>query len=158
MEKNRFLVTSYKTLSIIIILLFLSTCSLPRIAVLRDPLAPEEHIKLGLIYEKRGEFDAALSEYQAASGKLPIACLYMGNIYFQKGCFEKAESLYGEAIKETQNPHAFNNLAWLYYTINRNLEDAVSLAKKALEIEPENPDFKDTLNKIVERRKSQPAP
>ena len=45
----------------------LSSCSLPRIIVLEDPLTPEEHINLGVAYEKKGEADNAMKEYKEAS-------------------------------------------------------------------------------------------
>ena len=60
-------------------------CSLPKIIVLEDPLTPEEHLNLGVAYEKRGELDAARREYDAASQHLPMAYVYMGNVYFAEG-------------------------------------------------------------------------
>ena len=102
---------------LILIFEFLSSCSLPRIVILDDPLSPEEHVNLGVAYEKQGEIDNALREYRLASKKHPLAYLYMGNIYFQKNDFDEAESAYKKAIKkDSQNVDAHNNLAWLYYT------------------------------------------
>ncbi|MEK7788951.1 MAG: tetratricopeptide repeat protein, partial [Planctomycetota bacterium] len=72
----------------------LTSCALPKIIILDDPLSPEEHINLGVAYEKQGEIDNALKEYRLASKKLPLAYLYMGNIYFQKNDFDEAESAY----------------------------------------------------------------
>jgi tetratricopeptide (TPR) repeat protein len=125
-------------------------CSLPRIIILDDPLSPEEHINLGVAYEKKGELDNALKEYKLASKKLPLAYLYMGNIYFQKNDFDEAESAYKEAIeKDPQNADAHNNLAWLYYTKKKNLGEAESLALKAIELNPAKKDlYQDTLDKI----------
>ena len=39
---------------------FISACSLPRIIVLEDPLSPEEHLNLGVAYERKGELDGAI--------------------------------------------------------------------------------------------------
>ena len=158
MEKNRLLDACYKTAGLILLGTALVSCALPRIVVLRDPLTAEEHIDLGLIYEKNKEFDAALKEYEAASPKLPIAFLYMGNIHFQRGEFDVAEKLYRKALDKTGNPHAYNNLAWLYYVSGRRLEEAETLAKKAVELSPDSEDFKDTLAKIEEKRKGQVSP
>jgi tetratricopeptide (TPR) repeat protein len=129
---------------------FLSGCSLPRIVILDDPLSPEEHINLGVAYEKKGEIDNALKEYKLASKKLPLAYLYIGNIYFQKNDFAGAESAYKKAIKKApENSDAYNNLAWLYYTKKENLDEAESLALKAIEINPSKKEiYQDTLNKI----------
>lgn len=132
--------------------LFLSSCSLPRIIILKDPLSPEEHINLGLSYEEKAEFDAALREYEAASKELDIAYLYMGNLYFRRGDYERAEKAYRKAIKKTSDPRAMNNLAWLYYTLNKDLDRAEELAEEAVKRAPGNQDFMDTLIKIREKR------
>ena len=152
MEKNRILDACYRAIGLIMLAMTLS-CSLPKIIVLQDPLTPEEHINLGVSYENKGELDAALKEYETASKKLPIAYLYIGNIYFQKNDFKNAEKNFKKAIKKTEDPEAYNNLAWLYYTMNKNLEEAERLARKAVELSPQSQDFADTLNKIIERRK-----
>jgi tetratricopeptide (TPR) repeat protein len=153
MEKNGILDAFCKTLWIIAALFFISSCSLPRIIILEDPLTPEEHINLGVTYERQGELTAALREYEAGAKKLPVAYLYMGNVYFQKEEFEKAESSYKRAIRKSADPRAYNNLAWLYCTKGKNLEEAEKLARKAIELDPESKEFQDTLNKIVEKRK-----
>jgi len=116
MEKNRILGTSPFCLLILGLLLCLASCSLPRILVLNDPLTPQEHINLGVSYERSGELDAALKEYETASRELPIAYLYMGNVLFQKKDLERARVAYQDAIERTDDPRAYNNLAWLYYT------------------------------------------
>jgi len=125
---------------------------MPRIIVLRDHLTPEEQIDLGLSYESRGEYSPALEQYNLALKKLPIAFLYIGNLYFQKGEYEKAEAAYNNAIEKTGDPRAYNNLAWLYYTAGREMKEAEELAEKAVSLSPESEDFKDTLNKIRRKR------
>jgi tetratricopeptide (TPR) repeat protein len=149
-----------KALSAMLVVLVLSallsclSCSLPRIAVLHDPLTPEEHINLGVSYEKKGELDAALEQYEAACKKLPVAYLYMGNVYFQKNESNNAEKAYKDAIKKAGDARAYNNLAWLYYTRGEHLEEAEKLARKAVELSPNAHDFRDTLEKIIEKRSS----
>jgi tetratricopeptide (TPR) repeat protein len=125
-------------------------CALPRIVVLDDPLSPEEHLNLGVSYEKKGELDNALKEYKEASGKLPAAYLFMGNIHFQKKEYDEAETYYKKAIKKDQNnADAYNNLAWLYYTKNEKLDEAEKLALKAMELNPAKKDiYQDTLDKV----------
>ena len=134
----------------LIVCLIVSGCALPRIIVLDDPLSPEEHINLGVAYEKKGEMDNALKEYKEASKKLPAAYLYIGNIYFQRNEFDEAESYYKKAIKkDPKNADACNNLAWLYYTKRENLDEAESLVLKAMELNPSKKEiYQDTLEKI----------
>lgn len=136
---------------------FLSGCSSFKIIVLRDPLTPEEHLNLGVAYERKGEFDHAIKEYLLASKKMPIAYLYLGNAHFQKNEFSKAEKYYKKAIKrEPENADAYNNLAWLYYTKRQHLEEGERLALKAIELNPAKQDiYKDTLGKIRELQKLQ---
>jgi tetratricopeptide (TPR) repeat protein len=152
MEKNGPLVHSLKALVLAIAALTLTSCALPRIAILHDPLTPEEHVNLGVSYEKRGELEAALKEYKAASKKLPLAHLYMGNIYYQQQNYPLAEKSYRTTIKKTRAAEAYNNLAWLYFTTDTKMDDAEELAAKAVELSPESDSFRDTLQKIRERR------
>jgi tetratricopeptide (TPR) repeat protein len=130
---------------------------MPRIIVLDDPLSPEEHLNLGVAYENNGELDNAMKEYKTASGRLPAGYLYMGNIYFKKNEFKKAESYYLKTIDEDpKNADACNNLAWLYYVKKENLDEAEGLALKAIKLDPSRKNtYQDTLERIMELRKSQ---
>ncbi len=143
-----------KTVPTLLLVLVLYSCSLPRVVVLDDPLSPEEHVNLGVIYEREGKYDEAIREYRKAAGELPEAYLYMGNAYFLKGDYEDAERAYREALrKDPLNADAMNNLAWLYYRWNRNLAEAESLARKAIRTNPERADiYSDTLRRILESR------
>lgn len=152
MEKDRLLDACHQALVTLLCALALVSCSLPRIMVLHDPLTPEEHVNLGVAYEKKGELDEALAQYQAASAKLPLAYLYEGNVYFQKNDMKRAEASYKKAIEKTDDARAYNNLAWLYYTTGEHLQEAERLARKAVELSPGSPDFVDTLDKIVTKR------
>jgi tetratricopeptide (TPR) repeat protein len=129
-------------------------CTLPQVVVLRDPLTAEEHLNLGVAYEKKGEFAGAIREYNLALKKIPLANLYLGNVYFQKGDLGLAETHYRRAIREEPgHADAYNNLAWLYYTKKENLGEAEELARKALELNPEKQAvYGDTLEKIREAK------
>ena len=130
------------------------SCAFPRIIILDDPLSPEEHLNLGVTYEKSGELDSALKEYETASKKLALGHLYMGNIYLKKREFDSAEASYKKAIKkDPKNADAYNNLAWLYYLRKENLDEAEGLVSKAIDLNPAKADiYRDTLEKIRETR------
>lgn len=134
------------------LLVIIAGCAMPRIIIYDDPLSPEEHLKLGMAYEKDGELDNAISEYKAAARKLPIAYLYLGNVHFQKNELDQAEKYYKKAIrKEAHNADAHNNLAWLYYIREENLDKAENLALRAMELDPSKRDvYMDTLEKVRE--------
>ena len=128
----------------------LLTGCLPRIIVLRDPLTPEEHLNLGVAYERKGEFEQAIKEYRLAAKQLPLAYLHLGNAHFQKGELDRAEKYYRKSIKKRpDNADAHNNLAWLYYTRGENLDEAESLASRAIELNPLKTEiYRDTLERI----------
>jgi len=136
-------------------LLFATGCSFPRVIILKDPLTPEEHLNLGVTYEQQGDLDNAIKEYNLAAKKLPGAFLYLGNAHFQKKEWKKAEDYYRLAIeKEPDNADAHNNLAWLYYTRREKLDEAETLARKALRLNPGKGDiYRDTLEKIQEAKR-----
>lgn len=136
--------------------LSLAGCSLPRIIVLDDPLTPEEHLNLGVAYEKNKDFDSAIKHYNLALKKLPRAHLYLGNAYFIKEEPDMAETHYKKAIENNlQNADAYNNLAWLYYMKGKKLEEAERLVLKAIETDPLKKDiYEDTLFSIQRLKKS----
>lgn len=136
----------------------LSACSIPRMVIIKDPLTPEEHINLGVAYEKKGALDQAIREYRFAAKKLPSAFLYLGNAYFLKNDWDQAEAYFKKAIeKDSNNAAAHNNLAWLYYSKGENLEEAEALAQKALELDPSKRSiYEDTLEKIREKKREVP--
>ena len=133
---------------------FSTGCSFPRIIIIKDPLTPEEHVNLGVAYEKKGELDEAIKEYRLAAKKLPIAYLYLGNVHFQKEEWADAETYYKKAIKkDPQQADAYNNLAWLYCTRGENLDQAENLALKAIELNSsKEPIYRDTLEKIRQKK------
>lgn len=134
------------------LVVIIAGCAMPRIIIYDDPLSSEEHLKLGMAYEKDGELDNAIGEYKAAARKLPIAYLYLGNVHFQKNELDQAEKYYKKAIrKEAHNADAHNNLAWLYYIREENLDKAENLALRAMELDPSKRDiYMDTLEKVRE--------
>ncbi len=142
---------------ILILCLFLQACSLPRIIILSDPLSPEEHINLGVAYERKGDYGAAIKEYKKAARKTPLGYLYLGNAYFGMKDYEMAEAYYKRSMEEDPgNADSYNNLAWLYYTTGTNLDEAEGLVLRAIEINPERSAiYEDTLKKIRELRRSQ---
>jgi tetratricopeptide (TPR) repeat protein len=139
----------------VFIFLFLLGCSLPKLVIPKDPLAPEDHLNLGVAYERKGLLDSAIKEYRLAAKKLPVAYLYLGNAYFLKNELGKAEAFYKKMIeKDSQNGDAYNNLAWLYYTKRENLDQAEEYALRAMDLNPVKADiYRDTLEKIRELKK-----
>lgn len=137
------------TIAVLLLSAFLAAgCSMPKLVVLNDPLDAREHNDLGVSYEKRGDYDLAEREYKRAAkldeewGK-PLVNL--GNVYAAQERWEKARDAYLEALdRKPENTLAMNNLAWALVKLEEN-EDAISWGRKAVEAEPDNPYFWDTL-------------
>lgn len=126
-----------------------ASCAMPRIAVHDDPLSGREHLKLGMAYEAQGEAGRAADEYRLAMHREPLARLYLGNIFFGQGKMAEAETEYRAALERLpDNPEVMNNLAWLLFTRQRNLEEAQDLAERAVSRAPSQTAYQDTLKAI----------
>jgi tetratricopeptide (TPR) repeat protein len=90
-------------------------------------------------------------QYELAGEKDPVVHLYLGNVHYQLKDFQRAEAEYKKAISLTGNPDAFNNLAWLYFELDTNLDTAFELAERAVGLVPDSKTYMDTLDKIRER-------
>ncbi|HHW21089.1 MAG TPA: tetratricopeptide repeat protein [Thermodesulfovibrio thiophilus] len=126
---------------------------MPSIAVLHDPLTPQEHLQLGLSYEKKGLIEDAIKHYEEASKEDAKGFLFLGNLYLNKNNYDKSEEYYKKAIRKNDKlADAYNNLAWVYCLQRKNLDEAEELVKKAIEIEKNNADkvkiYEDTIEKI----------
>ena len=99
------------------VLLLAGGCSrVPRIIVLEDPLTAAEHVELGVAYERKGELDLALKEYERAlrkDGTFYRARVNLGNIYLAKKEYGKAREEYLLALElRPGDAEATNNLSW----------------------------------------------
>mgnify|MGYP003681917013 CR=1 FL=1 len=137
-----------------------SGCTFPRIIILNDPLSAEEHLSLGVAYERNGEYQNAIEEYRLAAKRLNMAYLYLGNAHFQKKEFDQSEKYYKKMIaKKPEVADAYNNLAWLYYIKREHLKDAEDLALRAITLNPANENiYLDTIEKIRQLRQGEARP
>ena len=136
----------------------LSGCAMPRIGIYDDPLSSDEHIQLGVSYEREGKYDLAEKEYNVALKDTPLAHFYLGNLYFDQKILDKAEREYRTALRQVDEKDTapiYNNLAWLMHTQGKNSDEAVAMARKAVELAaPEQrPTFENTLESIIAARK-----
>lgn len=144
------------TAALIAFCLGLAACSLPRITVLGDPLTAEEHLQLGLAYERDGELGLAEREYEEAANELPEARYYLGNLAFAREDWDEAERQYEKAVRGLpKDPRPRNNLAWLLYTRGEELDRAEELARQAVALasDAERAEYADTLEKIRQARR-----
>lgn len=102
---------------------------LPKIIVLEDPLSADEHVNLGVAYERNGELALAAREYERAlekDKKSFQARVNLGNVRLAEKRYGKARELYLAALEvRPGDPEATNNLCWAAILSGNGLEDAL---------------------------------
>jgi tetratricopeptide (TPR) repeat protein len=99
-------------------------------------LSADEHNDLGVFLERTGQFAAAAGHYRKAADLAP------GNSYFvlNLGNALLKQKLYAEAAaafrRAGNNPDALNNLAYAYGELHANLDEAVALCERAIQLQP----------------------
>lgn len=105
-----------RLLAVLFIVLFAAGCGVIEVKE-PDSLTFNEHMKLGSIYESKGDFELALREYgnaQAIDTKEPRVYFAMGNVYLKMKDYANAEKEYLKSIELGPLPDFYNNLSWLY--------------------------------------------
>jgi tetratricopeptide (TPR) repeat protein len=105
------------------------------------PRIPDAHYNLGLLYEEKGEPTRAMEEYKKEieihPGAHP-AHFNLALLYGKMGLLREQVQELEEAIKANKGfARAYLFLAKTYLDLNENFEEAISLAKRGLELEPE---------------------
>jgi len=130
-----------------------SGCTAPRLVVLEDPLSSEEHLALGVAYEREGNRKLARAEYEAVLRRRSdhvVALVNLGNLAVADGAQREAEAWYRRAVRLGGPPAApaANNLAWIYLTQGKRLATAASLVRDAIVWDP-RPEYFDTYVAIL---------
>jgi len=124
------------------------------LVVLNDPLTAAEHSDLGVSYERSGRADLAEREYKKAihkDRKLAVAHLNLGNLHAARGDWSGAERCYRDALRaHPDDPDALNNLALALARRGRKLDEAESLATRAIAIGGRDSLYHSTLDEIRE--------
>jgi len=115
----------------LLVLLLAGGCSrVPRIIVLEDPLTAAEHVELGVAYERKGELDLALREYERAlrkDRKFYRARVNLGNIFLAKKEYGRAREEYLLALElRPGDPEATNNLSWAAIFSGEGIDEALA--------------------------------
>jgi arylsulfatase A-like enzyme/Tfp pilus assembly protein PilF len=105
------------------------------------PRIPDAHYNLGLLYEEKGDPKRAIEEYKKEieihPGAHP-AHFNLALLYGKMGLLQEQVYELKEAISANQGfARAYLFLAKAYLDLNENFEEAMGLAKKGLELDPE---------------------
>ncbi|MCX6570612.1 MAG: sulfatase-like hydrolase/transferase [Candidatus Aminicenantes bacterium] len=105
------------------------------------PKIPDAHYNLGILYEHTGDVEKAILEYRKEieihSGAYP-AHFNLALIYAKRGLLREEVAELQEVITANQKfARSYLFLAKAYLDLNENFDEAISLAKKGLELEPE---------------------
>jgi len=106
---------------------------------------------LAEVFLQRGDFDSAIRHYQAAADSKPDGgvLVKLGLLYEQKGRRDDAVKAYRKFIAVFPNNFiGYNQLAWMYARDGEKLDEALTLAKKADALQPDNVSINDTLGWI----------
>ena len=114
---------------------------------------------LGEIYIQQGNLEGAIDSYVKLVEVHPTeshAWLRLGVLRISVNQPSKAIESFKKVIEiDSESADAYNNLAWLYADLQINLDQAVGLAKKAVELAPTSSNF-DTLAYVYYQHKEYP--
>ncbi|MFA6349666.1 MAG: tetratricopeptide repeat protein [Candidatus Omnitrophota bacterium] len=118
-------------------------------ASILDPQSLEIYKGLGLLYIRQKKFDSAAATYKKVlelSKEDAEAHFYLGSIYFELGDKAKAEQELEKALSlKADYAQALNFLGYFLAGENKSLDRAEVLVKKAIEMDPNNGAYIDSL-------------
>ena len=107
------------------------------------------YLQLGRVCEEDKDPDGAIGNYEKAlklQPNFPPLLTLVGNLYMDKGDLARAESYFNQALAADHDAAiAASNLAWIYATQARNLQQAEALARRAYQLLPSVDSIVDTL-------------
>jgi Tfp pilus assembly protein PilF len=163
MSEDVYLPPWRRALPFLLVLLLAGGCArIPRVIVLEDPLTAAEHVDLGVAYERKGELDLALREYERAlrkDGKFYRARVNLGNIFLAKKEFGKAREEYLLALElRPGDADATNNLSWAAIFSGEGIDGALARMESVVSGPGgRRPTLLDTLG-VLRMRANRPGP
>ena len=124
------------------------------IALLEDAVKkhsdnPMAYISLAQVYADADRHAQAVKLLQDAQARFPeddSIAFELGTVFDKQKKFADAESAFRSVIaRDPQNANALNYLGYMLAERGERLDESVTLVKKALEIEPDNGSFLDSL-------------
>ena len=141
-------------LPVLLLAVLLAGCGrVPRIIVLEDPLSADEHVTLGVAYERKGELGPAAREYERAlkkDGKSFRARVNLGNVRLAEKMYGEARAEYLKALAlRPADAEATNNLAWAAIRSGNDREEALRRLDAVFEDREPRPPPMDGLTPVL---------
>ena len=116
------------------------------------PGNPDNLVFAGQLQERKGQMDQAIASYQQARQLAPkdaLVVAHYGLALMQAGRAQEGIAALRESVKlQPDMPVLMNNLAWNLAETGANLDEALALAQRAVQLEASNPAFNDTLGMV----------
>ena len=123
----------------------------------KDARSLQLQMRLGLLYEVRKDYPKAIASFQAAkelAPRDPSANSALADALRLGGRTPEAIDGYRSALAlDPDDPGVMNNLAYLLLDGDGKIEEAQSLAERAVQKDPANPHFADTLGLVYLKKK-----
>ena len=119
---------------------------------LLTPRSPQVRMRLGALYQQKGDINkaiASIQEAQALAPGDPATAGALADVYRMAGRNAEAMAYYRRAlVLDPQNVNAMNNLAYTLLDSGGAPDEAQKLAEQAVQKAPKNPNFADTLGMV----------
>ena len=111
-----------------------------------------DYITLADVYAESGNSKNAISTYRQAMeqyGENEVVYTKLAYVYHMAGDFEQAEVYYRKAMSiNATYSEPYNNMAYIELMHKKNPQEALKLAKDAVEYSPKNTNYLDTLGTV----------
>ncbi len=123
-------------------------------SIAADPDRAAPHVGRGSVLAGLGDFDAAVAAFEAAAAAEPArsgaVLTRLGMVHEASGDIDAAIAGYERAIAaDDRQVAAYNNLAAIMADRRERLGEALTWARRAVELRPEIPHFEDTLGWVL---------
>jgi tetratricopeptide (TPR) repeat protein len=122
-----------------------------------EPNSPDLHMQMGALLIQKGDMTAAIEAFQKAEKLAPKdsrPLVAHAEALDRTGQKQRAVEVYRRALKVNPNDaSALNNLAFLLAEVGGDLDEALRLAQRAVQMSPDNPATADTLGWVYLKKK-----
>jgi tetratricopeptide (TPR) repeat protein len=123
--------------------------------------AGDLYLRMGEAYRRKGDMDSAIASLTFASQLLPDQSVVMGTLALvldAGGRKAEAEQAYRATLQlDPKDATATNNLAFLMAERGEDLDQALALSQRAMELSPDDADMIDTAGWVQLKRKQTDA-